>query len=247
VTRAVIPSGLLVVAAFLLSLAATQSTANTPPAAISWQWLIEWLRIIGGLLGMVAGGVGIWAYFRVSSRQKTEQAQARALTIYKEQIDALEARMQTMADDHTAQRVQMEARERELITLRARTDLSEVLKCSQVMTQSLTDLIAEGRKHDTTITAVLRDAVTTGQHQYRDVMELMNKMLTYLTDTSKENLGQTQKNYALIEVVVKSMNNLSRRFGTVEDAVADVAEQVGVDMSPPDKEPVDRRKKERPA
>lgn len=229
----------------LLSVGMTTDPMTTvaPAVGASWTWLIEWLRIVGGILGMVGVMFGIWVYFSVTRKQKTEQALATTMGIYRDEAAALKSKVETMDGDYKVQQAQIAERERELITLRARTDLSEVLKCSQVMTQSLTDLIAEGRKHDSTITTVLKDAVANGQEQYKAVMEMNAKILTHLDDTAKQGLDQTIKNYELIEKLVVSINSLSRRFGGVERAVDKVSDQVGVDAPP--EEPIERRKERR--
>lgn len=217
---------------------------SEPFSAASWEWLLEWLRAAGGILGLVVGGIGMWVYMRVAFKQRTEQAQTRVLTIRKDQIDALEARMGTMDEDYKRQKVQADEREKELITLRARTDLSEVLRSSQLMTQALTDLIAEARTHDNTISVVLRDAMSTGATQYQELMGLNNQILTHLSDTSKQGLDQSIKNYGIMERVVKSLDNLSRRMGKVEGAVDAVADQVGVETPTDEKEPDGRRRKD---
>lgn len=206
--------------------------------------LLEWFRVAGGIIGFITLGLGILLYYRVSMRSKWTEALNQTVEIYQQQNVALDLRIKSMEDEYKLVIGQMQERERELITLRARTDLTEVLKSSQVMIQGINDLIAEQRTHDSAITGVLKDAMTTGQQQYRELMDLMNRMLAHLSDTSKENLAQSQKNYALIEVVVQSMQSLSRRFGGVENAVNGVAEQVGSD--PVKTEPPDTNRRKNP-
>lgn len=216
------------------------------PLVTGFTQILEWFRVAGGIIGFITLALGIVLYYRISMKGKWTEALNQTVDIYQQQNVALDLRIKSMEDEHKLVIGQMQERERELITLRARTDLTEVLKSSQVMIQGINDLITDQRTHDTAITTVLKDAMTTGQQQYREMMELMNRMLIHLSETSKDNLSQSQKNYALIEVVVNAITSLSRRFGGVEAAVNGVAEQVGseqVKIDPP--EPTNRRKNPR--
>lgn len=216
------------------------------PLVTGFTQILEWFRVAGGIIGFITLALGIVLYYRISMKGKWTEALNQTVDIYQQQNVALDLRIKSMEDEHKLVIGQMQERERELITLRARTDLTEVLKSSQVMIQGINDLITDQRSHDTAITTVLKDAMTTGQQQYREMMELMNRMLIHLSETSKDNLSQSQKNYALIEVVVNAITSLSRRFGGVEAAVNGVAEQVGseqVKIDPP--EPTNRRKNPR--
>lgn len=196
------------------------------------QTVIEWLRIIGGLVGALGIGLGFWMWYRVSRRYRTSEALKEAVDAHKTRADAMDLRLTFMEDENKRLRAEYDDRERELIALRARTDLSEVLKSTQMLTQSISDLVKEQKAHDASMTDVQ-------QKQF----DLMSQMLAHIDHTSKDALQQAIESHKMCKDLGTSLGNLSRRFGAVEFALHIVADKVGVPSS--DEPPTDRRKKDR--
>jgi hypothetical protein len=155
------------------------------------QAVVEWLRVAGGLIGMIVGMVGVWLYYRVMRKQKTSEALQTTVDIYKQQIEALSSEKTRLDNERVAHALAVADREKEIIALKSRTDISLVLE---------------------TLTAFMKQS----EARYGEGMKVLNGLLEHLGANSKDGMEQTRKNYELIGQMVKSIDALSRRFGSVE-------------------------------
>lgn len=156
--------------------------------------LIEWLRVVGGIIGMIFGIWGIWVYARALGRQKTTEAQSATIKIYEDQTKAMSMRITELTTQFATAVASGAEREKELILLKSRTDLSHVLE---------------------TLTVFMKSS----EIRYADGMKVLNGMLDHLNANAREGLNATATNYELIKKLVTSIDALSRRFGAVEESV----------------------------
>lgn len=192
--------------------------------------LIEWLKVIGAIVGMVFGMLGVWVYFRTTIRTKTNEALQATVAIYKDQIDAWSARDVQRERDYKEALTTMADREKEVIILRARTDLSEVLKASQLMIQSQNELLNLKKSNDREMAQVIASAVIKGDDKYEAITTMLAQMMKAnedrdnltaktLTLLIEQSVGQAKENGDHIKQFLSAVNSLSARFGTVEKKV----------------------------
>lgn len=189
--------------------------------------VIEWLRVIGGLVGMLMGIVAIYVYYRVTVRQKTAEALQASVDILEKQISIRDReRIELLAAFTT--------RETELTLLRSRTDLNEVLKLQ-------TELIGLTREHDKQVLEALTTLHQSGQTRYAEATLLLKSMLDSLVKRDAEAVDQTKKNNEAIAAILRVAESISERLGRVETTVDVIAEQIS--SSPPSGESERRRQR----
>lgn len=188
--------------------------------------LVEWLKVIGGLVGMALGGLGVWVYYRTTTRTKTNEALNATVDIYKGQIDALMARDDMRERDLKEALMAQQEREKEMITLRARTDLSEVLKALQLMTQAQTTAMKESTERSNFVSETLTQFMKSSEERYGTGIKLMTSLLETNAENSKQAVVQATRNHEAISMLLKSVDSLSRRFGSVEHKVDNVQRAV---------------------
>lgn len=203
-----------------------QQPAANDRAYDAVQNAIEWLKIIGGVFGFLIGGYGIWVYSRTTARTKTAEALEATVDIYKQQIDALTARDVTREKQHTEMITAMQDREKEVSALRARTDLSEVLKGVQLLAQAQSQSLQESANRDHSMIELLSGFMRSSEQRYESGMKIMSGML-------EATATQAKQNFDLASALTKSVDTLSKRFGEVEKTVDHVAE--AVDQGEPSK------------
>lgn len=179
--------------------------------------LIEWLRVVGGVIGMIFGIWGIWVYARALGRQKTTEAQSATIKIYEDQTKAQTMRISELTTQFASTVAAGAEREKELILLKARTDLSHVLE---------------------TLTTFMKSS----EVRYADGMKVLNGMLDHLNANAKEGLSATATNYELLKKMVTSIDALSRRFGAVEESVEATRQATQDDGQDRDSKKDERRK-----
>lgn len=218
---------------------------------------IEWGRLIGGVVGLVVGvlgaifgAFGIWVYYRTTVRTKTTEGLESTVKIYRAELEALHDRDKRMSEDYKQLVGAMAEREREIVSLRGRTDLSEVLKTTQSVVKVQNDLLELKRTHDAAIINTLADAVKAGDAKYAQVTDMLaaimragderedkilgvfRAMLEQLGSHQVAALEQAKANHAAIGQLLKSVDALSRRFGEVEKTVDQVAATVDAAPTP---------------
>jgi hypothetical protein len=211
-------------------------SAQTQPGSFKQHTIdfVNLLKLVGGVFGMIGIGWGFLIYARAVKVTKTNEALKEALDSereraisFKARIESLEERAQIFVEDHHRVQQAVIEKDKEIAELRARTDLSRVV-------ESQNELLTMKREHDAQMMKVFQDAVATGGSQYVQVMDVLAKLLAHLDETAKNNLAQTGKNHELILGLSRSVENLSRRFGTVEGKVQEVADAVDSGTPKPD-------------
>lgn len=214
---------LIFVVAFITAFVAAIITvyAQAPPGSAAS--VIEDFRIWGGVigtlvgtLGFILGLIGTLALWRASVHAKTKEALQETLSVYKEQIDAEKKKNERVEAESKVNAKLLLEKDATIQALGARTDLSTVLKA------------LEGAG------AVVQEFVHLSDKRYTEGMAIMTKLLS-------DNLSQSKQNYDFLVNLNRTLEYLSRRFGTVESNVREVAETLGTELTKPNPDPSERR------
>lgn len=177
--------------------------------------IVGQLRVWGGLLGMafgILGGlVGMRAWYRTTTRLKTNETLESTVDTYKQLNDALKLQNADQATRYAEAMTTIAARDKQVTALIAKTDISPVMQW-------------------------LTDAQQRGQTQVSDLMAMLTTSFKALSVATTENAAATRENVTqsrtITEYLVKllqSTENLSRRLGRVEKGVVDLQEGQGVE------------------
>lgn len=174
------------------------------PAETALGILLEWLRLAGGVLGMILGGFGAVALYRMSIKTAQRNALEKTNQYQREQIAATESRLNAVIEDNKRQLAMIAERDIMMRELQSRTDITKVLgTLDMFMKQS--------------------------NQQYTDKMQLLHDLLNHLMTAATEGTKQATQ-------VLKMLESLSRRFGKVEEQLANGEEE--------EERPTEERRKE---
>lgn len=240
----------------------------TQPGSI--ETAIQWGRLIGGIIGVIGavfGAVMLYVAYRISSRTKTVESQETTINIYKEELEAWKKRDEARTVAIKEMLETQTLREKEIAMLRARTDLTEVVKSIQEMMTVQGQLLKMKQEHDQQIVENMTAAVKAGDTKYQSLMEaitkaiqagdareerslgIITKMIEQTGKSQTDTLAQSKENYAAMQALLKSVDALAKRFGHVENKVDEVKRTVedanGTANTPEPTEKQERRSRTR--
>jgi H+/gluconate symporter-like permease len=240
ITRATLSSTVVAMAMLLgFDFLSASQFIPSPSANANFNAVLQWLRVVGGVIGFFGAVWGIWIYARYIKNKKTAEGAATALAIYKEELAAQKVQSERLQRELTQVREIAVSKDAEVTMLRSKTDVTELIKRQD-------QLMEMKRTHDTQMVEMIVALQKTGQDQFNHAMSALSEFVKMLGESSTGALKVGQDNHGLLVKVLETAQQISRRLGVVEIAVKDVARNTDTDIPEAPNPPTERRKRERP-
>lgn len=206
------------------------------PVVTNVRSLIEWLRVVGGIVGMIFGGIGVYIYYRTTVNKATVIALNETTAAYKQRIDAFNGQLTDLVSEQKTLLASLTEKDVQIATLRERTDITSVLALQN-------ELLTIQRTHDVQIIESIK-AITDTIHTLSNQNESRYAgLLGHLSESATQNVAQTTINGKALTDLVRLAAELSRRLVRVEGKVDDVQELVAADEPVPPSGMSERRRK----
>lgn len=131
-TYAVCTAAVVALSALSYSTGAQEDVQVTKSAvratAESFRWAIEWLRVVGGLVAAVIGGVGVVGWYRISIRNKEVENLKSANESWRIRVESQDAELIELKKSREGLIGRIEEKDKTLKDLQARTDLTPMIE-----------------------------------------------------------------------------------------------------------------------
>lgn len=210
---------------FGLLVAQQAHAADAAPVVSGVRSLIEWLRVVGGIVGMIFGGVGVYIYYRTTVNKATVSALNETTAAYKQRIDAYSGQLTDLVTEQKRMLLALTEKDVQISTLRERTDITAVLALQN-------ELLSIKRTHDVQMIESIK-AITDTMHSLTTQNETRYAgLLKHLSDSATQSVTQTAANGSLLTDLVKLASELLKRLIRVEGKVNEVQDAVSDDSEP---------------
>lgn len=204
---------------FAVLAAATAASGIADPTVVDpMHVVLDWLKVIGGVIGMVVGIGGTIFYYRAVLALKTNDAAKSAIDMYQRELDAARLSRERVYTENTALTKQINDYALELSEAKQRTDLSTVMANQR-------EALAQNASLNQAIVDTLHSIKTRGDQQYTEALGVLQGIVAHLDAMAIENKQQLARNSDTLATVLQIAQRLEKRYHETARRLDDIEDK----------------------